>query len=184
MTKAVHMDDTPHLWIARAIVRDPVHAAKAMLNWDQVSEPLHALNVPHLFMYLLAVPMKLGASAEALHLVSVAFAFFALWSVWRLAGLLVPEQALWVTALLALGPAFLPGLNLMVDVPTLAIWAGFFLYMALADREGGQLRDWQACAFAAAGCLIKYTSLVLLPAFVVLAVRRKAWKSLWRCPYR
>jgi len=178
VTKAVHMDDTAHLWIARAIVRDPLHAAQAMLNWDQVSEPLHALNVPHLFMYLLAVPMKLGAPAEALHLVSVAFAFLALWSVWRLAGLLVPEQALWATALLALGPAFLPALNLMVDVPTLAIWAGFFLCMALAEREGGQLRDWQACLFAAAGCLIKYTSLVLLPAFVVLAVRRKAWKSL------
>src|SRR5882762_6964022 len=154
VTKAIHMDDTAHLWIARAIVRDPLHAAQAMLNWDQVSEPLHALNVPHLFMYLLAVPMKLGAPAEALHLVSVAFAF------------------------LALGPAFLPSLNLMVDVPTLAIWAGFFLCMALAEREGGQLRDWQACAFTAAGCLIKYTSLVLLPAFVVLAVRRKAWKSL------
>ena len=178
VTKAVHMDDTAHLLIARAIVRDPVHAAQAMLNWDQVSEPLHALNVPHLFMYLLAVPMRLGAPAEALHLVSVAFAFLALWSVWRLAGLLVPAQAVWVTALLALGPAFLPGLNLMVDVPTLAIWAGFFLCMALAGREGGQVRDWQACAFAAAGCLIKYTSLVLLPAFVVLAVRRKAWKSL------
>jgi len=178
VTKAVHMDDTAHLWIARAIVSDPVHAAQAMLNWDQVSEPLHALNVPHLFMYLLAVPMKLGAPVEALHLVSVAFAFLALWWVWRLAGLLVPAQALWVTALLALGPAFLPGLNLMVDVPTLAIWAGFFLCMALAEREGGQLRDWQACALAGLGCLIKYTSLVLLPAFVVLAVRRKAWKSL------
>ena len=64
VTKAVHMDDTAHLWIARAIVSDPVHAAQAMLNWDQVSEPLHALNVPHLFMYLLAVPMKLGAPSE------------------------------------------------------------------------------------------------------------------------
>jgi hypothetical protein len=178
VTKAVHMDDTAHLWIARAIARDPLHAAQAMFNWDQVPEPLHALNVPHLFMYLLAVPMKLGAPTEALHLVSVAFAFLALWLFWKLAGLLVPAQAVWVTALLALGPAFLPGLNLMVDVPTLAVWAGFFLCMALAGREGGQLRDWQACAFAAAGCLIKYTSLVLLPAFVVLAVRRKAWKSL------
>lgn len=178
VTKAVHMDDAAHLFIAQAILRDPAHAFSAMLNWDQVPEPIHALNVPHLFMYVFAGALKLGASVQALHLISAGFVVLSLSLVWRLAALVAPRHALLVTALLAVGPAFLPAANLMVDVPTLAAWAGFFYCMALYEREGREARAWQACAFVAAGCLVKYATVVLLPAFVVLALRRKSWRHL------
>jgi dolichyl-phosphate-mannose-protein mannosyltransferase len=178
LTKAVHMDDAAHLFIAQAILRDPAHASSAMLNWDKVPEPIHALNVPHLLMYVFAGALKLGASVQALHLVSAAFIVLSLCLVWRFAALVAPRHALWVTALVAAGPAFLPAANLMVDVPTLAVWAGFFYCMALLEREGREARAWQACAFVAVGCLIKYATVVLLPAFVVLALRRKSWRDL------
>jgi hypothetical protein len=178
LTKAVHVDDAAHLFIAQAILRDPAHASSAMLNWDQVPEPIHALNVPHLLMYVFAGALKLGAPVQALHLISAAFVILSLCLVWRFAALVAPQHALWVTALVAVGPAFLPAANLMVDVPTLAIWAGFFYCMALFEREGREARAWQACAFVAAGCLIKYASVVLLPAFVLLVAWRKSWRSL------
>src|SRR5690242_10981912 len=178
VTKAVHMDDAAHLFIARAILRDPVHASTAMLNWDKVPEPIHALNVPHLLMYVFAGALKLGLPVQALHLVSAAFIVLSLCLVWRFAALVAPRHALWVTALVGLGPAFLPAGNLMVDVPTLAVWAGFFYCMALLEREDREARAWQACAFVAAGCLIKYATVVLLPAFVLLAARRKSWRHL------
>src|SRR5512132_213215 len=134
VTKAVHVDDAAHLFIAQAILRDPAHASSAMLNWDQVPEPVHALNVPHLMMYVFAGALKLGAPVQALHLFSAAFIVLALCLIWRFAALIAPRHALWVTALVALGPAFLPAGNLMMDVPTLAIWAGFFYCMALLER--------------------------------------------------
>ncbi len=178
LTKPVHVDDAAHLFIAQAILRDPAHASSALLNWDQVPEPIHALNVPHLLMYVFAGALKLGAPVQALHLVSAAFIVLSLCLVWRFAALVAPRHALWVTALVAVGPSFLPAANLMMDVPTLAIWAGFFYCMALLEREGREVRAWQACAFIAVGCLIKYATVVLLPAFVVLAVRRKSWRHL------
>jgi len=178
IAKPVHIDDAAHLFIAEAIVRDPVHASAALVNWDQLPEPIHALNIPHLLMYVFAAALKLGASNVALHGVLAAFTALALFLVWRLAALFVPGHALWVTAAVALGPAFLPAQNLMADIPTLAMWAGFFLCMALADREEREVRDWQACAFLAVGCLLKYASLVLVPAFVVLVIRRRKWRSL------
>lgn len=178
LTKPVHVDDAAYLFVARAILRDPVHASSAMVNWDQVPEPIHALYMPHLIMYVYAAALKLGASVQALHLVSAAFIVLALCLVWRLAALVAPHHALWITALVGLGPAFLPAANLMLDVPTLATWAGFFYCMALYGREGREARAWQACAFIAVGCLIKYASVLLLPAFVVLALRRKSWRHL------
>src|SRR3954471_9761504 len=78
LTKAVHVDDAAHLFISQAILRDPAHASSAMLNWDQVPEPIHALNVPHLMMYVFAGALKLGASVQALHLISAAFIVLAL----------------------------------------------------------------------------------------------------------
>ncbi|HZX96211.1 MAG TPA: hypothetical protein VFE90_16950 [Myxococcales bacterium] len=176
--KAVHVDDAAHLFIARAIVHDPIHASNALVNWDQLPEPVHALNIPHLMLYLFAAALKLGASVQMLHLFSAAFVVLALCLIWKLAALVAPRHALWVTSVVALGPAFLPAANLMADVPTLAMWAGFFLCMALREREGRELRGWQACAFAAAGCLIKYAALALLPAFVLLSVSRRRWRDL------
>ncbi|HET7785671.1 MAG TPA: glycosyltransferase family 39 protein [Myxococcales bacterium] len=178
LTKAVHVDDAAHLFIAQAILRDPAHASSAMVNWDQVPEPIHALNVPHLLMYAFAGALKLGAPVQALHLISAAFVILSLCLIWRFTALLAPQHALWVTALVAVGPAFLPAANLMMDVPTLAIWAGFFSCMALYERERREARAWQACAFAAAGCLIKYSSIALLPAFVFLVAWRRSWRSL------
>ncbi|HEY5676390.1 MAG TPA: glycosyltransferase family 39 protein, partial [Myxococcales bacterium] len=125
-----------------------------------------------------AAALKLGASVQALHLVSAAFIVLSLCLIWRFAALVAPRHALWVTALTALGPSFLPAGTLMMDVPTLAIWAGFFYCMTLLAREGREVRAWQACAFVAAGCLIKYASVVLLPAFVVLVARRRSWRHL------
>src|SRR3954467_8595734 len=156
VTKAVHVDDTAHLWIAQALARDPLHASSVLMNWDQVPEPIYALNVPHLLMALFAVALRLGAGEIGLHLVSAAFVVLAWVLVHRFAAMAAPRHALWVTAAVALGPAFLPAANLMADVPSLAVWAGFFSALALADEEDREARSWQACAFAAVGCLVKY----------------------------
>ena len=79
VTKAVHIDDTAYLEIARAIRHDPLHAMRAELNWVHEREPIHAVNQPHLFFYFLALSMGLfGDNEVAFHMVEAAFTFLAL----------------------------------------------------------------------------------------------------------
>src|SRR5260370_20688454 len=74
LAKAAHMDDGAHLAIPHAILRSPLHPMSALLNWDQVAEPIYRLNQPHLFFYLMAGGMALTHSSEfALHLLAAAF---------------------------------------------------------------------------------------------------------------
>ena len=174
--KAAHIDDGAHLGIARAILRSPLHPMSALFNWDQVRQPVHLLNQPHLLFYLIAGAIAVaGQNDVLLHALWAAFTCGAVLLCWRFARAVVPDRALVATALVALGPALLPSQNLMVDVPLLALWLGFFACML----EESAAADWVACGFAAAGCLVKYNSVLLLPAFVVLVARGKRWRSLW-----
>ena len=88
-------------------------------------------------------------------------------------------QPLRDTALLVLGPAFLPGQNLMMDVPTLLCWLICLrALLGLPGRPSTRRLAVGALALAA-GLLIKYTSLVLLPIFALTLVRRGQWRQLW-----
>ena len=120
-----------------------------------------------------------GGSEVALHLLAAMFTTAALFLFFSIARRIAPRRALLATALFALGPAFLPSQNLMVDIPMLALWMGFFLSMERAGRDHPQRPAWQACCWIAAACLVKYTSLLLLPAYVFLTLRRRAWRDLW-----
>ena len=78
-TKAVHIDDTAYLEIARAIRNDPLHPMRAELSWAERGEPIHAVNQPHLFFWLLAASMSVfGENEVAFHLVESAFTVLAL----------------------------------------------------------------------------------------------------------
>ena len=189
VTKAVHIDDTAYLEIARAIRHDPLHAMRTELSWGHKKEPIHAVNQPHLFFYLLALSMSLfGDNEVAFHLVESAFtlgalAFFYLLSK-RLCGE-APRRALYLSALFALGPALLPAQNVMCDVPMLACWLGFLWALLTPRREtenagAGKLAyPLLAAGFAAAACLIKYTSLVLLPVLLIDLLWRGERRRLW-----
>ncbi len=187
VTKAVHIDDTAYLEIARAIRHDPWHAMRAELNWVHESEPIHAVNQPHLFFYFLTLSMSLfGDNEVAFHLVESAFTLLALVFFYLLAkrfGNDSARRALFLSALFVLGPALLPAQNVMCDVPMLACWLGF-LWALLTPRRGSadaaaSAYPLLAAGFVAAACLIKYTSLVLLPVLVLDLVWRGERRRLW-----
>src|SRR5690242_21117055 len=54
LTKPYHIDDTAHLQIAQWITREPWRPMSGQINWYQDTEPIHVLNQPHLYFYLLA----------------------------------------------------------------------------------------------------------------------------------
>jgi hypothetical protein len=172
LTKAVHVDDAAYLEVAEAILADPLHAMTAEVSWYDTAEPVHRINQPHLFFYLLAAVLGLGGSELALHLLMAAISALTLLAFHGLAHALARAHAALLTALFALGPAFLPGQNLMVDAPLVGLWCLFF-WCLLAGRRR---HDAVAAAAAAAACLIKYVSLVLLPIFVVVLAVRREWR--------
>lgn len=170
--KAAHVDDAAHLEIARWIASHPLRPMSGRVDWSDGPAPIHHLNQPHLFFYLLAGARVLfGPSLIVAQLVVAAFgalgvaSFHAWWR--RFVG---PRGEVIGPALLFLGPAFVPGQNVMTDAPLLALWCAFGAGVVARSGRGLVL----AAIACAAACLVKYTSLVLLP---ILAL--DVW---WRGP--
>jgi hypothetical protein len=186
LCKAVQLDDTAYLKIAQAIAADPLHPMSHLLNWGDSATPILEQNQPHLLFYLMALGLKLAPAhwEAALHLLWALFSGAAIWLWYALAReLSAPSPLLW-TALLCLGPAFLPAQNLMVDVPLLALWLAFFLLLARAEKAPptasfhlGRLA--LAGLVLGAACLVKYTSLVLVPIFALAVLWRAGRRGLW-----
>jgi hypothetical protein len=176
--KAVHIDDTAHLEIARHIVADPTHPMRGTVFWGEHPEPIWALNQPPGLYYALALVMRwFGESAiVAQHAMMALFTALAIAAYLRLARRrLTPSWTAWTAVALFAGPAFLPSQNLMNDVPLLALWLVFFALLDEADERPGLHA--LAALVAGAACMIKYTSLVLLAVLALDVVRhhRRRW---------
>ena len=173
--KPVQIDDTAYIKMAEAVLRDPFHPLSQTLNWSDTAEPIFNINQPPLLSYAMAaVLLVFGRSALALHV---------LWSIFSLGSILAfyvlarshVSRPLFLTSLFAAGPAFLPGQNLMFDVPLVGLWCLFFFGIAIRSRSGYGL----SAATVSVALLVKYTSLVLLPIFVVVIAMRRQWNALW-----
>ncbi len=178
--KAFHIDDAGHLEIARWIAGHPWNPMSGPMSWERDVEPIHRTNQPHLYFYLMAAWVWLfGWSEIAMHSLMAIFTGWAILGFHRLASWLRPDAALAATALFALGPAFVVGQNSMVDVPLVAVWIAF--HGALLNPISSASRRYAVAAgWCATALLIKYTSLVLLPALVLYALlerrpRQAAW---------
>jgi 4-amino-4-deoxy-L-arabinose transferase-like glycosyltransferase len=163
--KPYHIDDTVHLEITRWISAHPLHPMSGLVYWDGIKKPIYQLNQPHLYFYLLALwGGMFGYSEAAMHALQSLASLCCVLLFHRLARMLVGPSALWATAMLVLGPAFIVEQNLMVDVPLLATWLAFFNPLICDIGSRYQSRRYGLAALAcAAALLIKYSSLVLLP---------------------
>lgn len=157
---------------------------QGLLNWYGTDEPIYKLNQPHLYFYLLAFWGGLfGYSEVAMHVLQSLAALASVLLFYRLARVLIGEMAVWATAMLVLGPAFIVEQNLMVDVPLLATWLTFFNPLICDIDSRYQHRRYALAGLAcAAALLIKYSSLILL---VILCLslllerrRAQAWTTL------
>jgi 4-amino-4-deoxy-L-arabinose transferase-like glycosyltransferase len=179
LTKPVHIDDAGHVEIARLLVVNPFKVMTLEFNWGDTLMPLATWGRPPLILYMFALVMAIaGESLLALHafigiLTAAAVAVFYL-----LARRLAPGSALFLTALLFLGPVFLPGQDLMTDVPLLLTWLVTFWGLISATPERHHARYRAASIAIALACLIKYPSLALLPTFFLVIVLRRQWSCL------
>jgi len=119
-----------------------------------------------------------GESEVALHLFLSLFSGLAILLFYDLGQRLCPRSALALTVAFALGPAFLPSQNLMMDVPLVAFWLAFFWLLIRAPGTGTP-RYAAAAAVAGAACLVKYTSVVLVPVLLLPVISRREWRRAW-----
>jgi 4-amino-4-deoxy-L-arabinose transferase-like glycosyltransferase len=179
--KPFHIDDTAHLEIARWIGDHPLHPMSGLLNWGGTSEPISYTNQPHLYFAALALWGKLFGFAEpTMHALQSLASLASIVLVHRLARFVAPSAALWATALVILGPAFIVEQNLMVDVPLLATWLAFFNLVVCGAGERAQTRRFVLAGLVcAAAILIKYSSLTLLPIFAAALLVERRWAQAW-----
>lgn len=180
LTKPIHIDDTVVLHIAQKILQDPLRPFDGDLFWLAEPQPLFKTTTnPPLVSYWLAPAIAIGGYREWwLHLWLMPFVGLLGWGVYRLARLcLSTMQARWATAWVLVSPAVLPGMNLMRDVPALALFiAGMACWM-----EGVQLRQsgWLAIGALLGGLagFTKYAALFWIGLAQLFALQQRAWRQ-------
>ena len=182
LDKPFHVDDSFHLEMAQWITEHPTAPMSGRINWGEGLVPMHAANQPPGFYYLIALTGKLFGYGEVpMHLMRSLFTLLSIVCFHRLARRFHAPHALLLTALLALGPAFLVNQGLMVDMPLLALHLLFF--DLLLRRESPS--RWREIALAGvvlgAAVLVKYTTLPLLVVFPVALLLRKEGRWMFWC---
>jgi len=175
--KPYHIDDAAYLEIARWIQAHPLHPMSGLLNWSGSVEPIWKINQPALWFYVMAAWAGMFGFAEpTMHALQSLAALACVFLLHRLARRVAPGAALWVTAIVILGPAFVVEQNVMTDTPLLATWLAVFnLLIVDADNPRQTQRFVLAGLACAAAVLIKYSSLALLPVIgMALAAERRA----------
>ncbi|MBF0359454.1 MAG: glycosyltransferase family 39 protein [Oligoflexia bacterium] len=176
INKAIHIDDTAYIEVAKGIIANPLHPMQFLVNWEGSYAPVSKINQPHLLSYLIVPFILLFKSNHVhfpifLHLIIAIFSFFAIYFFYRLTVMFEVDKKhqMFLTALFALGPAFIVNQNVMTDIPMLALSLASVWSLKLAITRDERLSLSLAlvlviaagifCGFA---ILTKYTALVMI----------------------
>jgi hypothetical protein len=181
LIKPVHIDDTVVLHVAENILRDPLRPFAGEFFWLETPQPLAKVTTnPPLVSYWLAPWIVLAGYREwALHLSFAPFIALLMWGMHRLATRwLGAAWAWWAVGWLMFSPAVLPGMNLMRDVPALALFVGgLACWVEGLERQQARWLIAGALLGGLAG-LAKYTALIWLPLVALYTVQRRAYGAL------
>jgi hypothetical protein len=169
--KPLHIDDTAYYAYARQIAAHPLDPYGFSVFWYERWEPAQQVLAPPVLPYWWAAAVKLFGDRPILW--KLWLFPFCLMLAWALADLFerfaanLARPLVWMTVL---SPVFLPSLNLMLDIPALALGlAALVLFMRALERS--------SVVGAVVGGLVaglsmqtKYTGLLLPAVFFVYAV--------------
>jgi hypothetical protein len=135
--KPMHMDDTAYYKIARQIAGHPLDPYGFHMLWYQHPEPANQILAPPVVPYWLAIAIRLfGDTPVVWKLWQFPFALVAVLSTLQLLERFGAAAPGWLTAMVAFSPAILPGFNLMLDVPALALsLASIVMFLHACDRR-------------------------------------------------
>lgn len=177
--KPLHMDDVYFWEFARHIARrplDPYGFAFIYYGWPEVAN--HAMSPPVLPYWWAGAIRLAGDNPVAWKLSLLPFALllvFALDSLYRRFAPGLERPLTWMTVL---SPPFLPGFNLMQDIPALALsLTALGRFLEAADR-GSIPRACLAGALAALAIETKYSGCLAPAAMLMYAAVFRRWR-LW-----
>jgi 4-amino-4-deoxy-L-arabinose transferase-like glycosyltransferase len=166
--KPLHIDDAAYYCYAAQIAHDPLSPYDFEILWGQRPQPANEVLAPPVLPYWWAAGIRLfGDSPGLWKLWLLPVNLLLVLSLHALARRFARGLELPVLCLIVLSPSLLPGLNLMLDVPALALSLGALaLFLRAADRDSA----WAALAaglVAGLAMQTKYTAL-LTPAVLLL----------------
>jgi 4-amino-4-deoxy-L-arabinose transferase-like glycosyltransferase len=166
--KPLHMDDAAYYYYARHMAEAPLDPYGFTVFWYEAPEPAGQVLAPPVLPYWWAAGIRsFGDHPVAWKLWLLPFSalfVFALFALFRRFAAGLEHQLTWMTVL---SPTFLPSLNLMLDVPALALsLTALVLFFAAAERRNW-LGSLLAGAVAGVAMQTKYTAF-LAPVTMVL----------------
>jgi hypothetical protein len=171
--KPVVVDDTAYLFHARHIAQHPTQPYDFELFWYHQPEPAMNILLPPVMPYWLALGIRLfGENVVLLKLWLFPFVWLFAVSVRSLFRRFLPFDSLAPSVAILFSPMVLPMLNVMLDVPALALGlAGVALFLNHADAP-----KWWKVLLAGALCGLamqtKYTMVFTPCLFVLYALTR------------
>jgi hypothetical protein len=166
--KPLHIDDTAYSYDADHIARHPLDPYGFAVYWWDWPQPANEILAPALLPYYWSLAIRLfGPSPFWWKLWLFPFALLLAFSLHALLRRFARGLELPLTWLLVLSPASLPGFNLMLDVPALALsLASLAVFCRAGDRDSLPLAA-LAGLLAGLAAQTKYTGL-LAPALLLL----------------
>jgi len=162
LDKAFHIDDYYYLQVARHMLQDPLRPYD--FTWIAEGREVDVFSndwAPPFFKYVLALGLlAFGESEVLLHFIMSVFTAVLGISTYSLA-LRFTSRPLMATTLVLLNPIFVPGQNLMVDTPMLALgMAGLACHIWGTDR-GSRLLVMLGWLFAGLAVVTKYPAMIV-----------------------
>src|SRR3989338_45072 len=179
LNKAFHFDDVFFIYVARQMVKDPLHPYSFDMEFAFNTAPATRMTDPPLMSgYIGAIILLFGEAEWILHLSYVIFPLIAGISMYYIAKKFT-DNPLLPTMFLVTSVAFVANAhNLMVDIPFLAF---FLLSIALFIYGVDSNRNYLIALgviFSGMTYLIKYSALIIFPVLVIYALSKKKFKPL------
>jgi hypothetical protein len=162
--KPVLIDDTAYLAFARHIAQHPLDPYGFDIFWYNEPDPAMTVLAPPVLPYWLAIGIRLfGEHIFLLKCWLFLFIWLFAWSLEKLLCRFARGTERAALPLIMLSPAILPTVNLMLDVPALAVGlAALVAFVRATDRQSPGLAI-AAGLLAALAIQTKYTMLLLPP---------------------
>jgi hypothetical protein len=135
--KPAVVDDTAYLLFARHLSHDPLHPYAFTLFWYDAPQPAMTVLMPPVLPYWLALGISLfGEHLWLLKLWLFPFVSLLAWSVWQILARFAPGQERIGTVLILFSPVVLPLINVMLDIPAVALGLASTVFVMRAQSRG------------------------------------------------
>lgn len=156
--KPIHIDDPAYLQFARQIAMDPLHPYSFTAHYFENPCPANEVLAPPVFLYWLGLSVKVSEQPLVWHLLLLPWLMLLTFALDGLARRIAGETSVWLTAAFVLSPAVLPGINLMLDLPALALSAAAWYLLLRALDDDSWTKAIAAGVILGLACETKYTA--------------------------